>query len=387
MNRQSLQTLAATGLLLMVMLPCCGAADDESSDEWLKRLLADTCKKHNVPSLSVSVVRADEILATACSGVRKRGTNDEVSLSDRHPLGSCTKSMTATLAAVLVEAGKIEWETTIGQVWPGADEKHIHPALQKVTLNELLSHQSGLTSNLGGKDWASFFAEKSRPPVERKRILNLVMKLKPEHPHGEYHYSNLGYVVAAAMLEKKCGDSLEGMMRSKVFQPLKMETADFRTMALAKKLRAPLLWGHRDNGTPMNPRLVGAENPSVYAPCGTVSVSIADYARYAQWHLSNEPAPLLSTQPAFDHLHTGAVDAKSTGGKYGCGWICIDTGYGPALTHAGSNTNSQALIWILPERDFAAVACTNTGERAGFLASDEVISESMKRFAQSPDKG
>lgn len=386
MNRQSHQTLAAAGILQLALLPCCVAADVESSNEWLKTLLADTCKKHNVPSLSVAVVRADEILATACSGVRKRGTSDDVSPADRHPIGSCTKSMTATLAAVLVEDGKIEWETTVSQVWPGADEKHIHPDLREVTLNELLSHQSGLTSNLSGKDWASFFTEKSRPSIERKRMLNLVMKLKPEHPRGEYHYSNIGYVVAAAMLEKKSGDSLEDMMRSKVFKPLEMETADFRTMEVAKKLKEPLLWGHRADGTPINPRLAGAENPSVYAPCGTVHLSIGDFARYAQWHLSQNPAPVLSTQAVFDHLHTGLIDAPTTGGKYGSGWICLDTAYGPALTHAGSNTNCYALIWILPERDFAAVACTNTGERLGFLASDEVISESMKRYAQSPGK-
>ncbi|MBI3491941.1 MAG: beta-lactamase family protein [Acidobacteria bacterium] len=352
-------------------------------------MLADTCRKHNVPSLSIAVVRSDGIVTTQCSGVRKRGIDEAVELSDRHPLGSCTKSMTATLAAVVVEAGKIEWDTTIGQVWPRADEKHLHPSLRDVTLNELLSHQSGLVSDLKdlkGDDWLSFFEEKMGPPLERRRMLNLILTFKPEHPRGEYHYSNLGYVVAAAMLETKGGDSFENMMRRQVFKPLKMNTADFRTMALARKLKAPLLWGHRSDGTPIDPRIVGAENPSVYAPCGTVNLSIADYARYAQWHLSHVPVPLLSAQKTLDHLHTGYVDAPSIGGKYGCGWIVLDTGLGRAITHGGTNTNSHALIWILPDKDFAAVACTNTGENSGFLACDEAIQELMKRYARLPSK-
>jgi CubicO group peptidase (beta-lactamase class C family) len=235
---------------------------------------------------------------------------------------------------------------------------------------------------LSGDDWLSFFKEKASPPDERRRMLKLLLKQKPEHPHGEYHYSNLGYVVAAAMLEKSSGQEFEAMMRRDVFKPLEMDSADFRTMASAKKLKAPLLWGHRNNGDPISPKIAGAENPSVYASCGTVNVSIADYAKYAQWHLHNEPAPLLSTQQALDHLHTGQIDSPSIGGKYGCGWIHLDTGLGRAMTHAGSNTNSFAVVWILPDKDFAVVACTNTGEQSGFQACDKAIQELMKRYAK-----
>ena len=135
--------------------------------------LIEACRKHNVPSLSAAVVRSDGIVVAQCSGVRKRGTDDAVALSDRHPLGSCTKSMTATLAAVLVESGKIDWKTTISQVWPRADEKHVHPALRDVTLDELLSHQSGLVSDLSDLkdskdgDWVSFFAESERARIPK----------------------------------------------------------------------------------------------------------------------------------------------------------------------------------------------------------------------------
>jgi CubicO group peptidase (beta-lactamase class C family) len=293
--------------------------------------------------------------------------------------------MTATLAAVLVEADKIGWDTTIGQVWPRAGEKHLHAALRDVTLDELLSHQSGLSSDLKdlkGREWRSFFEEKASPPLERRRLLELILVAKPEHPRGEYHYSNLGYVVAAAMLETRGGDSYENLMRKLVFQPLKMNTADFRTLATAKKLKGPLLWGHLADGTPIDPRIAGAENPSAYAPCGTVNLSLADYARYAQWHLSNAPTPLLTAQPTVDHLHAGQVAAPSVGGKYGCGWIVLDTPLGRAWTHGGTNTNSHALIWILPDRDFAAVACANTGEDTGLVACDEAIQELMNRYAR-----
>ncbi len=386
MIRHCILSHAAASVLAVCLLQCCAvAAEPAPADNELKAMLAEVCRKHNVPSLSIGVVRSGEVVATACRGVRKRGSDEEVELSDRHPLGSCTKSMTATLAAVLVEAGKLKWETTIGEVWPRASEKHLHAALRDVTLDELLAHQSGLPSDLNdlqGKQWRSFFEEKASPPLERRRMLELILAAKPEHKRGEHHYSNLGYVVAAAMLETRGGDSFENLMRKLVFQPLKLSTADFRTLATAKKLKEPLLWGHRADGTPIDPRVAGAENPSVYAPCGTVNLSIADYARYAQWHLTNAPAPLLTTQSTVDHLHAGQAAAPSLGGKYGCGWIVLDTPLGRAWTHGGSNTNAHALIWILPDRDFAAVACTNTGEASGFPACDEAIQELMKRYAR-----
>ena len=185
--------LAAASIVPLCTLPCCvAAAEPDSSDEELKDMLADICRKHNVPSLTIAVVRSDGIVTTQCSGVRKRGTEDAARLSDLHPLGSCTKSLTATLAAAVVESGKIEWDTTISQVWPSAGEKHLHPSLRDVTLNELLSHQSGLGSDLKdfkcvkAKVWLSFFEEKATPQLERLIMPNLILKRKPEHPRGEY---------------------------------------------------------------------------------------------------------------------------------------------------------------------------------------------------------
>ena len=209
-------------------------------------------------------------------------------------------------------------------------------------------------------------------------MLGLILKRKPLHPRGEFNYSNLGFVVAAAMLEKVTGQAFETMMRDSIFKPLEMDSADFRSMQTAARLKAPLLWGHYKDGTPVDPRTAGSENPTVYASCGTVHLSIADYAKYARWHLKEEPAPVLSDQATVKHLHSGYVDHPAGGGKYGCGWIHL----GRAMTHGGSNTNSQALIWVFPSMGFAAVVCTNSDEPAAFPASNEVIEIMMKRYAK-----
>src|SRR5208282_3291668 len=67
---------------------------------------------------------------------------ERITLDDRFHLGSCTKAMTATLVAMLVEEGKLNWTTTLGEVF--ADTvKPMHPAWEKVTLRQVLAHRSG----------------------------------------------------------------------------------------------------------------------------------------------------------------------------------------------------------------------------------------------------
>lgn len=97
--------------------------------------------------------------------------------------------MTATLAAVLVEQGKIGWSTTIGEVWGTSSPILVHPDLSGVTLDDLLSHQSGLRSDLNtvGAAWASFFDEENSPREGRVRMVKLVLKKKPKFKRGEYH--------------------------------------------------------------------------------------------------------------------------------------------------------------------------------------------------------
>lgn len=347
--------------------------------------LAEVSRKHDVPAMSAAVVNAKGFVQSQCYGNRKRGTADKVELSDRFPIGSNTKSMTATLAAVLVEAGKIEWETTIGDVWPKATEKDLHPKLRSVTLDQLLSHQGGVPSNisdLSKEAWGKHFAEKQSPTLERKAMLKLALSKAPTQRQGTFVYSNLGYAIVSAMLESRTGESYESLMKKHVFDPLEMRSADFRSMQSAKQLRPPMLWGHQAaNGEPVDPRTAGAENPTVYAAAGTINLSIEDYAKYARWHLAGTPSPVLQSQKEFDHLHRPQVDFDKSGAEYACGWICLDTEFGPALNHAGSNTNSYAVIWILPEADFAAVVCANSGQQKAYTACEEMINYLKPEYA------
>ena len=93
--------------------------------------------------MAAAVLRGERIIAQGAAGVRKRGTAERITLDDRFHLGSSGKAMTATLVAMLVEEGKLNWTTTLGELF--ADTlKPMHPAWEKVTLRQVLAHRAGL---------------------------------------------------------------------------------------------------------------------------------------------------------------------------------------------------------------------------------------------------
>lgn len=104
------------------------------------QILEDIRKKHDLPALAVVVVKDGKICGRAAVGVRKWGNPTPVTTNDVFHIGSCTKSMTATLTAMLIEEGKLKWDTTIADVfpeWRGQMDKQY----ETVTVEQLLTHR------------------------------------------------------------------------------------------------------------------------------------------------------------------------------------------------------------------------------------------------------
>src|SRR5258707_483984 len=95
----------------LLFLVATGAAESAPRDvgPLLQRVLAT----RDVPSLAGAIVSGGRLEAQGAVGVRVRGRDEKVTVDDRWHLGSCTKSMTATLVAMLVEDGKLSFETPV----------------------------------------------------------------------------------------------------------------------------------------------------------------------------------------------------------------------------------------------------------------------------------
>ena len=91
-------------------------AQDNSAS--LDPMLTPFLERYDLPALAAAVVKNGSIIASGAVGTRRAGTDSPVTVNDRFHIGSDTKAMTALIAAMLVEGGKIQWTSTISEVFP-----------------------------------------------------------------------------------------------------------------------------------------------------------------------------------------------------------------------------------------------------------------------------
>ena len=363
-------------------------------DEVLRPYLA----RYTLPALAAAVVRGGQIVAAGAVGTRRVGTETPVGIDDRFHIGSDTKAMTSLLTGMLVEQGALDWDSTVGATFPEL-ATGMDAGLQAVTLEQLLSHTSGIPSD--NDAFGTLLAEslvQSGLNLDELRYW-MVRRWSGQplatKPGTAFAYSNMGYVIAGAMLERAAKTTWEELIVERVFTPLDLKTAGFGPQATLGRVDAPL--GHlaRPDGT-LKPMLAGpgGDNPLVIGPAGTVHLSIPDFAAWAGWHAGEgRRGPALVRPETLRKLHSPVIDipvADAAPGTPARGGYCLGWGVltmpfsrAPFLAHAGSNTMNLAMIMLQPARDLGMVLATNVGGKSADAALHAVAEDVYGRFGQT----
>ncbi len=109
-------------------------------------ILQPELRTYNLPAMAAVVISDGKIVAQGAVGVRKFGDTTPVTINDQWLLSSCTKAMTATVVAMLIEQRKFTWTTTMAEIYPELKDRML-PKYRGVTIMELLSHHAGLSDN------------------------------------------------------------------------------------------------------------------------------------------------------------------------------------------------------------------------------------------------
>jgi CubicO group peptidase (beta-lactamase class C family) len=382
--------------LLSVVVLATNVHGQSRSPASLDAVLRPYLSRYDLPALAAAIVTRGEIVAAGAVGTRRVGTTIPVSVEDRFHIGSDTKAMTSLLAATLVEDGKLSWSTTVREVFPELAPTMDH-ALQAVTLEQLLSHTSGIPSDTDAHDKLvqhSFTLEKRNLDELRYWIIQqLVTNPLQSKPGTQFAYANMGYVLAGAMLERVTGRTWEELIVERVFEPLGLKSAGLGPQSTLGRVDAPL--GHESReGRPPKPLLAGpgGDNPEVIGPAGTAHMSVLDFARWAGWNASSGTrAPALLNPQSIRKLHTPIIEippkpdappGTPSAGSYGFGWLTMKVPLSrePFLFHGGSNQMNLADVLIQPKYDFAIVAMTNVGGRRADEALKALAGELYKSF-------
>lgn len=380
-------------MLLVISCSAHAAHAQTSLDATLEPYLA----RYDLPALAAAVVRDGRIVASGAVGTRRAGEKIRVTLHDRFHLGSDTKAMTALLAAMLVEQGRLRWDLSLAEVFPelkgGADAGFLG-----VTLEQLLSHTSGIPSdNQAIFDlWEkSVFQDGNLDDHRYWIIQEWGKRAQPLEsvPGSRFAYANMGYLAAGAMIERVTGKTWEELMVQRIYVPLGLKTAGLGQQMSPGRVDAPL--SHQIVDGKIKAFLAGpdADGPPVVGPAGTAHMSVLDFARWAGWNAAQgRRGPRLARPDTMKKLHNPVVEmpikkdaapGTPSHGRYGLGWGQLDVEWAPAplLYHGGSNGKNLAHIWIEPGRDFAMVVVANISHPRANEAFFALAPALYKKFA------
>ena len=253
--------LAFASLVLASLVGSLRAQEPSAGADIAARLEAIRAESGS-PALGAALVTVDGLQGVWVSGQRSAGKEERASADDVWHLGSCTKSMTATLIALLVARGDLSWEAPLGELLPECVENG-DPELLDMTLVELVSHRAGLPAN---PDILAMRTSQKSTVEQRAEVARAAIEAGPSQPpRKSFLYSNLGFVIAGHVAEHATGKAWEELMRELLFEPLGMKSAGFGPPGTSGANDQPR--AHTPDGKPVEPG-VFADNPPALGPAG-----------------------------------------------------------------------------------------------------------------------
>jgi CubicO group peptidase (beta-lactamase class C family) len=379
-------------VVLVAVALCCaaGAAGAQAS---LNASLSPVLARYELPALAAAVVKGGKVIAVGAVGTRRAGAQVPVTVNDRFHLGSDTKAMTALLAAMFVEEGKLRWDSTIAEVFPELAEQ-MDAGLRRVTLERCLSHTSGIPSDndvFGNLLDRSMGQDGNLDELRYWLVQQWSTQPLASEPGTTFAYANMNYVIAGAMIERVGGKTWDELVTQRVFTPLGLRSAGLGPQATLGKIDAPL--GHLVIAGQTKASLAGpnGDNPPIIGPAGIAHMSILDFARWAGWNAGEgRRGPTLVRPETLKKLHTPVISMPEkkhaapgtpARGAYALGWgqLAVDWAPEPLLYHGGSNQKNLAHIWLEPSRDVAMVLVTNI---AGSKADEALFALAPELYAK-----
>ncbi|MBK6265632.1 beta-lactamase family protein [Marivirga sp. S37H4] len=178
---------------------------------------------HNIPGAAIAFIEKDTAVWTATFGMADVENEIPVSEDSQFGIGSISKTFLALATMHAHERGLINMKIPLAELVPEMKFTNKWEATHPLRLIHLLEHTSGF-------DEAHFnlFAQ-ANATTPFSEVMNLSQSaLDARWKPGSFHaYNNLGYMVAAHVLEKNIDTSFEEYVEQNILLPLQMNEASY----------------------------------------------------------------------------------------------------------------------------------------------------------------
>jgi CubicO group peptidase (beta-lactamase class C family) len=270
---------------------------------------------------AVLVAKDGTVLLKKAYGLADREANRPYTTDMVSCIGSVTKQFTAAAILKLEMEGRLSVSDPIAKYLPG-----VPPDKSSITIHQLLTHTAGLSGDFGGRD---------DDPIDRDTLVAKVLAAPLASKPGErFEYSNEGYSLAAAIVERVAGTGYETYLRGHVLLPAGLKDTGYLAPGWPLS-RLPV--GYTADGKPWGRVYKNgwrADGPGWYLRGnGGIHSSLDDLYR---WHLALEAGTVLSADEV-KKFQAGHV-TSAHGERYGYGWSVQTTRRGTTvIEHNGGN--------------------------------------------------
>ena len=335
------------------------------TDARLKQILADfdsyAAKARadwKIPGMAVGIVKDGRLVFGKGYGVKTLGGNDPVTENTIFQIGSTSKAFTSTLAAMLVDEGKLKWEDKV--VDHAADFMMHDPwVTREFQIVDLMAQRSGMPAYAAD---ALFFLG-----FDRAYIRRAIRHIKPVTSfRGSFAYVNNLWLVVAGIVEQYTGKTWEQALQERIFDPLGMSqsSADMQSFLNARDVSSlHAAEGDKIVALPRNWEFL--DWSYVAGPAGAINSNIKDMAKWLAFQMNNGKVggKQLVSEAGMQMLHSPKTVASLSGDLhknqfYCLGWIYMEHSPHPVIWHNGG-TQMKTMLAYIPEQKIGVVVLSN----------------------------
>ncbi|MEJ8756845.1 serine hydrolase domain-containing protein [Pontibacter sp. H259] len=288
---------------------------------------------------TVLVTKYDSVLYRGAFGYTDFEDKDTLTTNTAFQLASVSKQFTAMAIMMLQEEGELQYDDSVQQYLPGFPYKGI-------TIRQLLNHRSGLANY-------TYFSDKLWPdrnkPITNKDVVDLMRVHQPAPyypPNAHFDYSNTGYMLLAAIVEKVSGEDFATYLQEQIFEPLGMEHTFTYSTTMAT-ITGQIADGH----TGGRRKRTADYLDTVLGDKGVYS-TVEDLYKWDQALYSER---LVSFETLKEAFSGSRPDKKEKDEDYGFGWRIKQLDNGDTVVYHGGLWHGYATYLLRNPKDHSAL--------------------------------
>ena len=299
----------------------------------------------NGPGAVVLIARGEKVFVSSARGVADLEWGIPLAPSQTFAIASITKTFTAAAVVKLAEDGRLSLDDTLSTYVPEFGDT------SGITIRELLSHTAGVSDRAILSEGPTGFL---RQDIVLADLVKQIATQPLDFNHGRrQRYSNAGYILLGAVLEKVTGKTWDAAIRDLVIAPAGLSETGYAPISTIIPGRVAGYTNDTADRTLANAEYISL---SVPASAGGLVSTVGDLHRWMRALVNGE----IVSSENFRLMTTPVIPAEGlSASPYGWGFYVWNIRGEAVIGHTGQINGFTSMLAYLPREDVTLVVLAN----------------------------